>query len=86
MFCLKNCPRHFHFAGFSFLKGKSAIHIAHAFGGRKRNIVGQHFWARSFLVSTVGKDETVICRYIQEQEQEDNRSDQREKFGGEDRL
>ena len=27
-----------------FLKGKSAIHIARAFGGRKRNFVGKHFW------------------------------------------
>ena len=29
-----------------YLKGKSAIHIARTWGGRKRNFVGQHFWAR----------------------------------------
>ncbi len=69
-----------------FLKRKSAIHIARAFGGRKRNFVGQHFWARGYLVSTVGKDETVIRRYIQEQEQQDKRPDQQEMFGGEARL
>ena len=43
-----------------FLKGKSAIHIARTFSGRKRNFVGQHFWARGYLVSTVGKDEAAI--------------------------
>jgi putative transposase len=29
-----------------FIKGKSAIHIARTFMERKRNFVGQHFWAR----------------------------------------
>ncbi len=29
-----------------FIKGKSAIHIARTFGGRKRNFTGQHFRAR----------------------------------------
>ncbi len=79
-------PKHSVAQVLGFLKGKSAIHIARAFGGRKRNFVGQHFWARGYLVSTVGKDETVIRRYIQEQEQQDKRSDQQEKFGGEARL
>lgn len=37
-----------------YIKGKSAIHIARAFGGRRRNFVGQHFWARGYFVSTVG--------------------------------
>ena len=27
---------------------------------RKRNFVGQHFWARGYFVSTVGRDEAVI--------------------------
>jgi len=66
-----------------YLKGKSAIHIARAYAGRKRNFVGQHFWARGYLVSTVGKDEAVIRRYIQNQEQEDKRHDQQDMFGGE---
>ena len=39
-----------------YIKGKSAIHIARTFGGRKRNFVGQHFWARGYFVSTVGLD------------------------------
>ena len=59
-----------------FLKGKSAIHIARVYGERKRNFVGQSFWARGFFVSTVGRDETVIREYIKNQEAEDNRLEQ----------
>jgi putative transposase len=43
-----------------FIKGKSAIHLARMYDERKRNFVGQHFWARGFFVPTVGRDETVI--------------------------
>lgn len=42
-----------------FIKGKSAIHLARVYGERKRNFVGQHFWARGYFVSTVGRDEAV---------------------------
>ena len=59
-----------------FMKGKSAIHIARAYGGRKRNFTGQHFWARGYFVSTVGRDEAVIREYIRNQEKEDERQDQ----------
>lgn len=59
-----------------FIKGKSAIHVARMFGDRKRNFVGQHFWARGYFVSTVGRDEEVIRQYIKNQEQEDKRIDQ----------
>ena len=38
-----------------FIKGKSAIHLARVYGGQKRNFVGQHFWARGYFVSTVGR-------------------------------
>ncbi len=61
-----------------YIKGKSAIHIAREFAGRKRNYVGQHFWARGYFVSTVGRDEAVIREYIRTQEQEDMRQDQLE--------
>jgi len=43
---------------------------------RKRNFVGQHFWARGYFVSTVGRDEEVIRKYIRDQEVEDKRVDQ----------
>jgi putative transposase len=59
-----------------YLKGKSAIHIARTFGGRQKNFSGEHFWARGYYVSTVGIDEEVIRRYIQQQEEEDRRFDQ----------
>ena len=59
-----------------FIKGKSAIHLARVYGERKQNFVGQHFWARGYMVSTVGRDETAIREYIRNQEQEDKRLDQ----------
>ena len=59
-----------------FIKGKSAIHIARVYAGRKRNYVGQHFWARRYFASTVGRDEQVIREYIRHQEAEDRRIDQ----------
>jgi putative transposase len=59
-----------------FIKGKSAIHLARVYGERKRNFVGQHFWARGYFVSTVGRDEAVIRDYIKRQEDEDKRLDQ----------
>ena len=59
-----------------YIKGKSAIHLARVYGERKRNFVGQHFWARGYFVSTVGRDETMIREYIRHQEQEDQRIDQ----------
>ena len=51
-----------------FIKGKSAIHPARVYGERKRNSVGQSFGARGYFVSTVGRDEAIIRRYIQDQE------------------
>ena len=59
-----------------FIKGKSAIHVARVYGENRRNFVGQHFWARGFFVSTVGRDEEVIRQYIRHQEDEDKRLDQ----------
>ena len=59
-----------------FIKGKSAIHLARVYGERKRSFVGQHFWARGYFVSTVGRNEQTIREYIQRQEQEDKRLDQ----------
>jgi len=32
-----------------FIKGKSAIHLARVYGEKKRNFVGQHFWARGYF-------------------------------------
>ena len=59
-----------------FIKGKSAMHMARVYGERKRNLVGQHFWARGYFASTVGRDEGLIRDYIRKQEQEVARLDQ----------
>ena len=59
-----------------YIKGKSAIHIAREFAGRSRSFVGQHFWARGYFVSTLGRDERAIRVYIRAQEVEDRRQEQ----------
>lgn len=59
-----------------YIKGKSAIHLARVYAERKRNFTGQHFWARGYFVSTVGRDEAVIREYIRRQESEEARLDQ----------
>ena len=59
-----------------YIKGKSAIHIARNYLGRRRNFVGQNFWARGYFVSTVGRDEDKIREYIRHQEREDKRQEQ----------
>ena len=59
-----------------YIKGKSAIHIARRYPGRQRNYIGQHFWARGYFASTVGRDEQVIRDYIRHQEKEDKRIEQ----------
>ena len=59
-----------------YIKGKSAIHMARVYAERRRNFVGQHFWARGYFVSTVGRDEEVIGEYIRHQELEDARLEQ----------
>lgn len=50
--------------------------------GLKRNYKGQHFWARGYHESTVGRDEEAIRKYIKAQEREDRggRLDQLEMF------
>jgi putative transposase len=60
-----------------YIKGKSAIHVARTFFDHKQNFVGQHFWARWYFVSTVGRDEATIREYIRNQEVEDKRQDQK---------
>ena len=59
-----------------FIKGKSAISIARIYMGRRKNFTGQHFWARGYHVSTVGRDEAMIREYIKNQEKEDQKMEQ----------
>src|ERR1019366_6722237 len=51
-----------------FIKGKSAIPITRVYAGGRRNFVGQHFWARGYWVSTVGKNDAALSQYTQTQE------------------
>jgi len=50
-----------------FLKGKSAVRI-HRELLQERRMTGLHFWATGYSVSTVGRDEEKIRRYIRDQE------------------
>ena len=59
-----------------YTKGKSAIAIARHYMGKTRNFIGQSFWARGYYVSTVGRDEETVRKYIQRQENEDQRIEQ----------
>ena len=63
-----------------YMKGKSAIHIARAYIGQRKNFTGQHFWARGYYVSTVGLDEEMVRAYIKKQEREDQRLEQMNMF------
>jgi len=85
------CPDHIHMlieippkyavsAVVGYIKGKSAIAIARTYLGKRQNFSGQNFWAHGYYVSNVGRDETSIKKYIQEQESEDQRQDQLEMF------
>jgi putative transposase len=51
-----------------FLKGKSAIRINRDLEGVKSSLYGRAFWSRGYCVSTVGLDEELIRRYIQDQD------------------
>lgn len=66
--CIEIPPKYAVASMIGFLKGKSAIAIARKFGGRERNFVGEHFWARGYAVSTVGFEEEQIRAYIRDQE------------------
>jgi len=64
-----------------YIKGKSAIHIARQYMGKRKNFMGQHFWARGYYVSTAGRDEEVIRQYIKKHEEIDKKVDQLGLFG-----
>ena len=54
-----------------FLKGKSAIRINRDLRKVKGSLYGRAFWSRGYCVSTVGLDEAMIKKYIQNQEKHD---------------
>ena len=62
-----------------FIKGKSAIHIARNFVGRRKNFTGQHFW-RAVITFQPLVEMKQHTKYIQKQEEEDRRIDQLQLF------
>src|SRR5215831_16733780 len=57
-------------------QGEECNPFGPVYGERKRNFVGQHFWARGYFVRTVGRDQELIREYIKKQEAEDTRLEQ----------
>ena len=54
-----------------YLKGKSSLMIFDKHANLKYKFGNRHFWAEGYYVSTVGLNETIIKKYIQEQEAHD---------------
>ena len=69
--CLSIPPKYSVAHTVGFLKGKSAVRI-HRELLRERRLVGLHFWAVGYCVSTVGLDEAAVRQYIRDQEKLDS--------------
>ncbi len=65
--CLKIPPKYAVSHIMGFVKGKSAIRV-HRELLNERRMAGRHFWAPGYWVSTVGRDEAAVRKYIREQE------------------
>ena len=57
-----------------FLKGKSAVRI-HRELLKARRMIGLHFWATGYCVSTIGLDEEIIRKYIRDQDKQERLAD-----------
>ena len=66
-----------------YLKGKSAVRIHRELKKTRGTLFGRSFWSRGYCVSTVGLDEALIRRYIQNQEKHE-RVQERVLFNDED--
>ncbi len=58
------------------LKSKSALMIFDRHANLKYKYGNRHFWARGYFCDTVGKNERIIQKYIQEQLEKDVMEDQ----------
>lgn len=81
------CPNHIHMlveipphlsvsSFMGYLKSKSSLMIFDRHAHLKYKYGNRHFWCRGYYVDTVGKYETTIKEYIQNQLQDDVMSDQ----------
>ena len=59
-----------------YLKGKSSTMLYEQFGELKYKFRNRQFWCRGYYVDTVGKNESRIAEYIQNQLKEDEYGDQ----------
>ena len=69
-------PKHAVSSVIGYVKSQRAIAVARQFSGRQRNFNGENFWARGYVVSTVGFDEAQVRRYIRDQGDLDGRADE----------
>lgn len=59
-----------------FLKGKSSIWVAQNIANKQKNFAGHKFWARGYFVTTVGVNEEIVRKYVQNQESDDKKLDE----------
>ena len=74
--CLAIPPKHSISEVAGKLKGKTAIRMFNKFPDLREKYWGSHFWSRGYYVSTVGKDEEMIKKYIQNQDKLDRLENQ----------
>ena len=81
------CPDHIHMlveippkmsvsSFMGYLKGKSSTMLYEQFGELKYKYRNREFWCKGYYVDTVGKNESRIAEYIQNQLKEDEMSEQ----------
>ena len=81
------CPDHIHMlvsippkmsvSGFmGYLKGKSSLRIFQKWGNMKFAYRNREFWCKGYYVDTVGKNESRIAEYIEDQLKEDEMGEQ----------
>ncbi len=81
------CPDHVHMlleippkysisSFMGYLKGKSSTMLYEQFGELKYRYRNREFWCKGYYVDTVGKNESRIAEYIQNQLKEDELSEQ----------
>ena len=74
---LVEIPPHLSVSQFvGYLKGKSSLMIFDRHANLKYKYGNRHFWCRGYYVDTVGKNETAIKEYIQNQLKDDIMNDQ----------
>ena len=57
-----------------YLKGKSAIWLHNEFGNKK-SVRQKSFWSTGYFVRTVGLDQQMVQKYIQDQQKKDKYED-----------